>query len=60
MPVGYPPTLALLPASLGYERGDYNVADQPDASGMDERGFLRQNNGVKFINIGAEDPDAPN
>jgi predicted outer membrane repeat protein len=52
---GYPPTLALLKTSLGYEKGRQSLAGQPMPLGFDARGLQRQ---TGKISIGAEDPDA--
>jgi hypothetical protein len=54
-PPGYPPTLALLITSSGYEKGDPTLAGVSGAKGIDERGFYRQ---TGKVSIGAEDPDA--
>jgi predicted outer membrane repeat protein len=58
-PSTYPMTLALQNTSPGYQMGDPSLAGKSGPSGTDERGFLRQDDGVfNFVSIGAEDPDA--
>ncbi|HEY7159275.1 MAG TPA: Ig-like domain repeat protein, partial [Gemmataceae bacterium] len=50
---GYPQTLALTKASLGFRTGDPGLAGQSDARGVDERGYTRP---AGQVSIGAEDP----
>jgi hypothetical protein len=53
--VGYPPTLALLNTSPGFETGDQSLATRGTPWSLDARGYVRQ---AGHVSIGAENPDA--